>query len=138
MVCVKTGKRVLWRKKEAKTRTMSQRNGRVPKLDLKLNLSPPRVDRRMVESPARSATVSPTSPPSSCVSTELNQEDNDSVKWSDSPEATFMVVVGCQRCLMYVMLSVDDPKCPKCKSTVLLDVVQDNNNNNNNTNIRRN
>ncbi|MED6183681.1 Protein GL2-INTERACTING REPRESSOR 1 [Stylosanthes scabra] len=122
---------------------MSQRNGRFPKLDLMLNLSPPRVDRRMVEeeeeeeelSPARSATVSP---PSSCVSTELNnnnQDENESVKWSDSPEATFMVVVGCQRCLMYVMLSVDDPKCPKCKSTVLLDVLQDHNNINNNTNI---
>ncbi|CAN1306487.1 Protein GL2-INTERACTING REPRESSOR 1 [Linum perenne] len=32
-----------------------------------------------------------------------------------------MVLVGCPRCLMYVMLSEDDPKCPKCKSTVLLD-----------------
>ncbi|MED6156552.1 Protein GL2-INTERACTING REPRESSOR 1 [Stylosanthes scabra] len=124
---------------------MSQRNGRFPKLDLKLNLSPPRVDRRRVEeeeeeelSPARSATVSP---PSSCVSTELNnnnQDENESVKWSDSPEATFMVVVGCQRCLMYVMLSVDDPKCPKCKSTVLLDVLQDNNININNNNLDNN
>ncbi|CBI30362.3 unnamed protein product, partial [Vitis vinifera] len=28
-----------------------------------------------------------------------------------------MVLVGCPRCLMYVMLSEDDPKCPKCKST---------------------
>ncbi|CAI0391374.1 unnamed protein product [Linum tenue] len=42
-----------------------------------------------------------------------------------------MVLVGCPRCLMYVMLSEDDPKCPKCKSTVLLDFLHDNNNNNN-------
>ncbi|RYR71393.1 hypothetical protein Ahy_A02g005652 [Arachis hypogaea] len=129
------------KRKKTNNKTMSQRNGRFPKLDLKLNLSPPRVDRRRVVeeeelSPARSATVSP---PSSCVSTELNnQDDNDSVKWSDSPEATFMVVVGCQRCLMYVMLSVDDPKCPKCKSTVLLDVLQDNNIDNNNTRRNKN
>ncbi|XP_027922001.1 uncharacterized protein LOC114179755 [Vigna unguiculata] len=100
---------------------MSRRNGSGPQLDLKLNLSPPRVDRRL-DSPTRSATASPTSPPSSCVSSELNQEDKN---YSNSPEATSMVLVGCPRCLMYVMLSEDDPKCPKCKSTVLLDFLHD-------------
>ncbi|CAI0391219.1 unnamed protein product [Linum tenue] len=99
---------------------MSRRNNN-PKLELKLNLSPPS-RMRLESSPSRSATVSPTSPPSSCVSSELNQD-------SDS-EATSMVLVGCPRCLMYVMLSEDDPKCPKCKSTVLLDFLHDNNNNN--------
>ncbi|GKV07258.1 hypothetical protein SLEP1_g19056 [Rubroshorea leprosula] len=102
---------------------MSRRNG--PKLELKLNLSPPRMNPR-VESPSRSATVSPTSPPSSCVSSERNQHDN--LRYSSSPEATSMVLVGCPRCLMYVMLSEDDPKCPKCKSTVLLDFLHDNTN----------
>ncbi|KAJ1385780.1 hypothetical protein SESBI_41381 [Sesbania bispinosa] len=109
---------------------MSRRNGSGPKLDLKLNLSPPRVDHRL-ESPTRSEAVSPTSPPSSCVSTELNQEDNNNnlrQYSNNSPEATSMVLVGCPRCLMYVMLSEDDPKCPKCKSTVLLDFLHDNNN----------
>lgn len=102
---------------------MSRRNG--PKLDLKLNLSPPRVNHRgRVESPTRSLTVSPTSPPSSCVSSELNQQD-DSLLYSTSPEATSMMLVGCPRCLMYVMLSEEDPRCPKCKSTVLLDVIHD-------------
>lgn len=110
---------------------MSGRNGSGPKLDLKLNLSPPRVVDRRLESPTRSATVSPTSPPSSCVSTELNQvidNNNNNLGYSNSPEATSMVLVGCPRCLMYVMLSEDDPKCPKCKSTVLLDFLHDNNN----------
>ena len=110
------------------TAKMSRRNGNVPKLDLKLNLSPPRGNPNM-ESPSRSATVSPTSPPSSCVSSE-NQEDM--LQYSNSPEATSMVLVGCPRCLMYVMLSEDDPKCPKCKSTVLLDFLHDKNNNSNN------
>ncbi|GAY32984.1 hypothetical protein CUMW_005100 [Citrus unshiu] len=110
------------------TAKMSRRNGNVPKLDLKLNLSPPRGNPHM-ESPSRSATVSPTSPPTSCVSSE-NQEDMP--QYSNSPEATSMVLVGCPRCLMYVMLSEDDPKCPKCKSTVLLDFLHDNNNNSNN------
>ncbi|CAK7341955.1 unnamed protein product [Dovyalis caffra] len=102
---------------------MSRRNGNLPKLDLKLNLSPPRVNPR-VESPGRSATVSPTSPPTSCVSSEMSQDDT--LRYSTSPEATSMVLVGCPRCLMYVMLSDNDPKCPKCKSTVLLDFLHDN------------
>ncbi|OMO68506.1 hypothetical protein COLO4_29621 [Corchorus olitorius] len=103
---------------------MSRRNG--PKLELKLNLSPPRRHDPRVESPSRSATVSPTSPPSSCVSSEMDVDDNNNIaRYSSSPEATSMVLVGCPRCLMYVMLSEDDPKCPKCKSTVLLDFLHD-------------
>ncbi|KAL6953165.1 Protein GL2-INTERACTING REPRESSOR 1 [Sarracenia purpurea var. burkii] len=100
---------------------MSRRSG--PKLDLKLNLSPPRVNRQ-AESPSRLATVSPTSPPSSCVSSELNQDETQ--RYSTSPEATSMMLVGCPRCLMYVMLAEEDPRCPKCKSTVLLDVFHQN------------
>ncbi|KAJ8754765.1 hypothetical protein K2173_012154 [Erythroxylum novogranatense] len=106
---------------------MSKRNENNSKLDLRLNLSPPSVGQ-MMESPNRSAMVSPTSPLSSCVSLELNQE-NGTHPHSNSPEATSMVLVGCSRCLMYVMLSEDDPKCPKCKSTVLLDFLNDNNHN---------
>ncbi|KAL0346998.1 UNVERIFIED_CONTAM: protein salt-induced and EIN3/EIL1-dependent 1 [Sesamum calycinum] len=63
----------------------------------------------------RSSTVSP---PSSCVSSEQDE--------SRSPEATSMMLVGCPRCLMYVMLAEEDPRCPKCKSTVLLDFIRDN------------
>ncbi|XP_059298127.1 protein GL2-INTERACTING REPRESSOR 2-like [Lycium ferocissimum] len=89
---------------------MSRRNGNGgSKLDLKLNLSPPRVNHvPQVESPTRSLTASPIS---SCVSSD------------DSSTITSMVLVGCPRCLMYVMLAeVNDPRCPKCKSTCLLDV----------------
>ncbi|CAL0309983.1 unnamed protein product [Lupinus luteus] len=113
---------------------MSRRNGSGPKLDLKLNLSPPRAEhhRGQESSPTRSATVSPTSPPSSCVSSD----DNNNTRYSNSPEATSMVLVGCPRCLMYVMLSEEDPKCPKCKSTVLLDFLHDHDNNNENGNKR--
>ncbi|CAK9180578.1 unnamed protein product [Ilex paraguariensis] len=100
---------------------MSRRND--PKLDLKLNLSPPRANPH-VASPSRSSTVSPTSPPTSCLSSELNQDET--LRYSNSPEATSMVLVGCPRCLMYVMLAEEDPRCPKCKSTVLLDVGHEN------------
>ncbi|KAE9621737.1 hypothetical protein Lal_00032511 [Lupinus albus] len=106
---------------------MNSNNRSHQKLDLKLNLSvspPPRVNnhRELESSPPRSATVSP---PSSCISSEDNN------KYCNSPEATSMVLVGCPRCLMYVMLSEQDPKCPKCKSTVLLDFLHDYHNNNN-------
>ncbi|XP_077234435.1 uncharacterized protein LOC143876628 [Tasmannia lanceolata] len=112
---LKTGK-IYWEKESEMSR-----NGKNPKLDLKLNLSPPRANRRIMESPTNRSVGS--SSPSSCVSTELNVGPD-----NDSPEATSMVLAGCPRCLMYVMLSEEDPKCPKCKSTVLLDFLHDNNN----------
>ncbi|ESQ48883.1 hypothetical protein EUTSA_v10021790mg [Eutrema salsugineum] len=96
---------------------MSRRNSNWPKLELKLNLSPPpsqASQMSLVRSPTRSNTTSP----SSCVSSESNQEEMETT--------TSMVLVGCPRCLMYVMLSQDDPKCPKCKSTVLLDFLHQN------------
>ncbi|KAK9126256.1 hypothetical protein Scep_015102 [Stephania cephalantha] len=101
------------------------RNGRSPKLDLKLNLSPPRLNPQQVEQNRSRVSSTPTSPASSCLSSELN-DDSTGLRYSNSPEATSMVLVGCPRCLMYVMLSEDDPKCPKCKSTVLLDFLHDN------------
>ncbi|XXG73454.1 hypothetical protein AAC387_Pa07g2367 [Persea americana] len=102
------------------------RHGRNPGLDLKLNLSPP-ANRQRVESPNRSASpMSPTSTPTSCVSTEVNMmvdgDAGQALQASNSPDAMSMVLVGCPRCLMYVMLSdEEEPKCPKCKSSVLLD-----------------
>ncbi|EYU37416.1 hypothetical protein ABFS82_12G154300 [Erythranthe guttata] len=103
---------------------MSRRNGQ--KLDLKLNLSPPRASLShhipRAEPQSRSPTVSP---PSSCVSSEPSQLDG----YSTSPDqaTSSMMLVGCPRCLMYVMLAEEDPKCPKCKSSVLLDFIHDNN-----------
>lgn len=56
------------------------------------------------------------SPASSCVSSDA--EDEVVVQ----PQPKPMVVVGCPQCLMYVMLSGEEqqPKCPRCKSPVLL------------------
>ncbi|OAY84887.1 uncharacterized protein LOC109722857 [Ananas comosus] len=96
---------------------MSQQNGaRGSKVDLRLNVSPPtrgEASRRM----AVDSDSSSNSSPSSCLSSENEQ----GLRCSGSPEATSMVLAGCPRCLMYVMLSEEDPKCPKCKSPVLLD-----------------
>ncbi|MQM08110.1 hypothetical protein Taro_040959 [Colocasia esculenta] len=113
------------------------RRGKTPKLDLRLNLSTAYHRGSSSETaPGRRApgnntvggrSISPhgsssssSSSPSSCLSSETDQGRPPS-----SPEATSMVLVGCPRCLMYVMLSEDDPRCPKCKSTVLLDFLRD-------------
>lgn len=102
---------------------MSRRNG--PELELKLNLSPQRLHPR-VESPAVADISSEL-----CVSSKMNNDVDmtDAIEYSNSPEATSslssMVLVGCPRCLMYVMLSENDSKCSQCKSTVLLDFLHD-------------
>lgn len=94
------------------------------KLDLKLNLSPPKTRWPVTESPNRSSPIT-MSPANSCVSLEQVQDDMVELRYSSSPETTSMMLAGCPRCLMYVMLAGEYPKCPKCKSTVLLDVVCD-------------
>ena len=112
-------------------------NGKSPKPELKLNPSllargEPSTLRRMEiddddddDSPngmsISSSEQSLGSPPTSCVSSE------------NSPEASkAMVLAGCPRCLMYVMLSEDEePKCPKCNNAVILDFGRDKNENKN-------
>ncbi|CAL9054935.1 unnamed protein product [Musa banksii] len=100
---------------------MSRRSnqGKSHKVDLKLNLAPPMredASRRaatVVDSPRGSSSSS-----SSCLSSETEQ----GLPCQTSPEATSMVLAACPRCLMYVMLPEEDPKCcPKCKNAVLLD-----------------
>ncbi|KAL4295716.1 hypothetical protein GQ457_12G027260 [Hibiscus cannabinus] len=106
-------------------KTMSRRASS-PKLELTLNLSPPRAPTQQVGSPNTSVSSREMSPESSCVSSEPD-DSAVMVQSPSSPEATSMVLVGCPRCLMYVMLSEVDPKCPRCKSTVLLDFLNEEN-----------
>ncbi|KAG6632051.1 hypothetical protein I3843_13G116100 [Carya illinoinensis] len=107
---------------------MSKRaNGRT--LELRLNLSPPRREH----SPAESIDVSTSSSSEisvegSCVSSEPEDKPMTLQYSPSNSEARSMMLVGCPRCLMYVMLSeLADPKCPKCKSTVLLDFLKEEN-----------
>jgi len=97
------------------------KGGNSPMLDLKLNLSPPR-PHQQVESLSNSSWDM--SADSSCVSSE---PEDMTVNYPSCPDTTPMVLVGCPRCLMYIMLSEVDPKCPKCKSTVLLDFLREEN-----------
>ncbi|RCV33571.1 hypothetical protein SETIT_7G092900v2 [Setaria italica] len=98
-------------------------------LDLKLNLSLPATGDS-----SRRLMADEESSPSSC----LSSENEHGLQWSNSPEATSMVLAACPRCFIYVMLPQDDPRCPQCKSPVLLDFLQDNNNSKNNSNSNSN
>lgn len=70
-------------------------------------------------SPPRAATSSLSS---ESLSTECVHSSEGSCVSGDAAEETkTMLLVGCTRCLMYVMVPEVDPKCPKCKSTMLLD-----------------
>jgi hypothetical protein len=93
-------------------------------LDLKLNLS---LTTRGDSSNNRAMANDEESSPSSC----LSSENEHGLQWSNSPEATSMVLAACPRCFIYVMLPQDDPRCPQCKSPVLLDFLQDNTSSNN-------
>ncbi|GAA0148771.1 hypothetical protein LIER_08122 [Lithospermum erythrorhizon] len=103
---------------------MSRRDGNYPRLDLKLNISPPPRRNPLLnnESPNRSPEA--TSHDNSCVSSSetFNIHGID----ENSSETTSMMLVGCPNCLIYVMLSQEDPRYPKCKSSVLLNVSQEN------------
>ncbi|KAG4994428.1 hypothetical protein AAZX31_11G156300 [Glycine max] len=98
---------------------------RSPRLELRLNLSPPRAAATSIIS---SSELSPTE--SSMSSPVSVQSLESSCVSSEAEETRAMLLVGCPRCLMYVMLSEVDPKCPKCKSTVLLDFLNNEENNN--------
>ncbi|KAL5207940.1 hypothetical protein ABZP36_032375 [Zizania latifolia] len=104
--------------------------GRGPRgLDLKLNLPLPARGAPPSSPPGRAVLAAPTaddeeSSPSSCLSSESEQHGGGGgggLQWSDSPEATSMVLAACPRCFIYVMLAEADPRCPRCRSPVILD-----------------
>ncbi|KAG5248136.1 Gb:AAF [Salix suchowensis] len=102
------------------------RVGDSPMLDLELNLSPSRPNPQ-VQSPMASISSSSSeilSAESSCVSSVPADMP---VNYPSNLVTTPMLVAGCPRCLMFVMLSEVDPKCPQCKSTALLDFLREEN-----------
>ncbi|KAK7257596.1 hypothetical protein RIF29_31670 [Crotalaria pallida] len=111
---------------------MSKR-ARSPRLELRLNLTPPRTT--ISSSTDLSLDFSISSSSSSPTVSTHSSEGSSCVVSSEAEETKAMLLVGCPRCLMYVMLSEVDPKCPKCKSTVLLDFLNNNEENTKKTSI---
>ncbi|PON78840.1 E3 ubiquitin-protein ligase [Parasponia andersonii] len=99
-----------------------------PKLNLsvqpprQLRADSPEPDTHSSSSADSASSSSEMSIDGSCVSSEAEEECLSS---EDSGTAAPMVLVGCPRCLMYVLLSHANPKCPKCRNTVLLDFINE-------------
>lgn len=90
---------------------------------LDLKLSPPGVYSR-----GKSSNDSKSSSPrsqDSCISAEVESNvnsENNNLRLESSP----LIVMGCTFCLLYVMVTDADPRCPKCKNPGLLDVFRGN------------
>ncbi|CAF2111307.1 hypothetical protein Bca4012_095056 [Brassica carinata] len=55
---------------------------------------------------------------SSCLSTTEEMKEEVASSWIEEPPV--MVVVGCRRCFMYVLVSLARICCPKCKCNDLI------------------
>lgn len=73
----------------------------------------------------RSDCGSSASPSSSTTSSSLKRRSTDDTEWAevqDSPPPSMvsggMVAAGCPGCLLYVLISTADPRCPRCDSNV--------------------
>ncbi|KAJ4826829.1 hypothetical protein Tsubulata_023648 [Turnera subulata] len=93
-------------------------------LDLTLRLSPPGtilIQDDDDELSSHSEISSPTSQ-GSCLSLEMiNSSQGGLDRINTSVKVASLVLMGCPHCLIYVMVSQVEPKCPMCKSTVLID-----------------
>ncbi|XP_057978871.1 protein GL2-INTERACTING REPRESSOR 1-like [Malania oleifera] len=112
-------------------------------LDLNLKLSPPKENKSADESMMKmmmmltssssssysgsspSSSPLPSSSGSSCTSLDPNPYEA-FLNFNDQPEEASLVLMGCPHCLLYVMVSEIDPKCPKCKSPALMDFFRGN------------
>ncbi|XVF41301.1 hypothetical protein PTKIN_Ptkin01aG0269500 [Pterospermum kingtungense] len=55
----------------------------------------------------------------------ISNTTSDQVQMDPSPTVS-LILMGCKRCLIYVMVSEADPKCPKCHNPKLLDIFRNN------------
>ncbi|GMH10669.1 hypothetical protein Nepgr_012510 [Nepenthes gracilis] len=89
------------------------------------------LDRAERESSKKRSTPSilSASSPSNSSSMSVKEMDDDDVKLPcklsslPSDENGLMVAVACPLCLLYVLILKNNPKCPKCNSTIQLPVI---------------
>ncbi|PNX97693.1 hypothetical protein L195_g020926 [Trifolium pratense] len=77
-------------------------------------------------SPPGTAATSPQSPESFSTEFVVHSSEGSCVSCNIAEETKAMLLVGCTRCLMYVMLPEVDPKCPKyvfLASIAIMDIV---------------
>lgn len=100
------------------------------KIDLELRLSPPKVVMitKGESSPNGSKSPSENNIESS-VHDHQNNSDSDGCgsSYVNGKRLPSLIVMGCTYCYLYVMVSGDEPECPKCKrDSNLLDIFRGN------------
>ncbi|KAF4354083.1 uncharacterized protein LOC133029204 [Cannabis sativa] len=93
-------------------------------IDLDLKLSPPNEHYSSVPKGSQSKSSSSSHQEPNGASKYMcstNNDQRDSASVASTVEMASLVLMGCTNCLMYVMVSQIEPKCPKCKSSLLLD-----------------
>ncbi|KAJ6720098.1 hypothetical protein OIU85_023329 [Salix viminalis] len=93
------------------------KEGKESNLELSLRLSLPGLHRQDEESKQDGISSSQRSR----MSVDMDSVDGSGIS-TGTMKVPSLVLMGCARCLIYVMVSEVDPKCPKCKRTVLMDV----------------
>ncbi|KAJ6325678.1 hypothetical protein OIU76_012708 [Salix suchowensis] len=96
---------------------MMAREGKESNLELSLRLSVPGLHRQDEES--KQDGISPGQ--RSRMAVDMDSVDGTGLS-TGTMKVPSLVLMGCARCLIYVMVSEVDPNCPKCKRTVLMDV----------------
>ncbi|XVF00031.1 hypothetical protein REPUB_Repub03eG0251200 [Reevesia pubescens] len=90
-------------------------------LDLNLRLTPLGLHQNDHLSSNQYSELSSTST-SSCKPFNLDSSSEE-VEFSDTKfEEPSLILMGCSRCLIYVMVSEINPKCPNCNTSILIDI----------------
>ncbi|KAA8534582.1 hypothetical protein F0562_032159 [Nyssa sinensis] len=119
---IESSSRVKNCRKRCRMETSMHLNGENTDLDLSLTLSSPALS---IKEESLNESVSSSSPSQhSCISMEGNPRQT--LKKTEIHDVPALIVMGCQRCYMFVMVSELDPMCPQCKSTSLLDIFREN------------
>ncbi|KAK6233787.1 hypothetical protein QUC31_006193 [Theobroma cacao] len=110
-------------KGEARKRSfMEMENGEEEQrgsLDLNLSLTP----LGLLQQKDLCGNQSEISSTSSCMPVNLDSSSSEEVEFSNKTiEDPSLILMGCSHCLIYVMVSEINPKCPKCNSSILIDI----------------
>ncbi|VVB05483.1 unnamed protein product [Arabis nemorensis] len=95
---------------------MRNKNGK------RVRVEPPAKTVESVVAKRRSSPSSSTSSLSSCLSTTEEMKEEVASSWVEDDESSVLIVAGCRRCYMYVLVMRDRQRCPKCKCTDLLQI----------------
>ncbi|KAK8611007.1 hypothetical protein V6N13_131072 [Hibiscus sabdariffa] len=109
-------------RKRSFTEICEEGNGK--NMDLNLQMNPPELypeDCLSSNQCPENSSVSVST--ASCMPLNNYDSSGEEVEFSNATlEEPSLVVMGCSNCLMYVMVSEIEPRCPRCRTSVLIDI----------------